>query len=236
MRQTLSHLDNVLVLSGYMKDKFSVHTQSRIYVVPGGVDTREHDVDSSVDTSAPSYILFIGRLHKVKGPSLVLNALPHVINRAGPVSVYLAGTGPEHRALLGMVGQNGLEADVEFLGYVSGDRKVKLIQRAAFVVMPSLYEPFGLVALEAMACGKPVVAARVGGLPDIVRHGETGLLFESGNTAQLADCMVELLLNPELRVQYGRAARQRAESHAWPEIGKQMITVYRECIARFQQG
>jgi 1,4-alpha-glucan branching enzyme len=216
-----------------MKGKLAELTRGHIYLVPGGVDTREYDVAPSSKTSAFSYVLFIGRLHEVKGPGLVLTALPHVVASAGPVSAYFAGTGPEQEHLVTMAKQKGLEDHVRFLGYVSGSRKVDLIQQASFIVVPSLYEPFGLVSLEAMACGKPVIAARVGGIPEVVCHRETGLLFDAGNATQLAECMVELLLNPELRLQYGRAARHRAESYAWPKVGDRMITVYRECMAHF---
>ena len=232
-KQALSRLDSIVVLSSHMKARMTELTRSRVHVVPGGVDIHEYDVAPSLDTSKPSYVLFIGRLHKVKGPRLVLSTLPHVIRSVGPVTVYFAGTGPEQGHLVNMVKQKDLEGNAEFLGYVSGSQKIDLIQQAILVVVPSLYESFDLVSLEAMACGKPVIAARVGGIPEIVRHRETGLLFDPGDTAQLAECIVELLLNPELRLQYGQAARRRVESYAWPEVGDQMIDVYRECMAHY---
>jgi glycosyltransferase involved in cell wall biosynthesis len=78
-----------------------------------------------------------------------------------------------------------------------------------------------------------VIAARVGGIPEIVQHRETGLLFDTGNAAQLAECLVELVLNQALRLQYGCTARRRAESYAWSKVGHQMIAVFRECMAHF---
>lgn len=232
-KQALSRLDNIVVLSSYMKGRLEELTQGHIYVVPGGVDVHEYNIASPLDASTFSHIVFIGKLHKMKGPSLVISALPYVIKTTGPVSVCFAGTGPEHENLTTMTKRKGIERNVRLLGYVSGKRKVDLIQQASFVVVPSLCESFGLVCLEAMACGKPVIASRVGGIPEIIHHRKTGLLFDAGNTTQLAESMVELLQNPGLCLQYGHTARCRAETYAWPEVGERMLSVYRECIGRF---
>ena len=236
MKKTLMQVQDILVLSSHMKNKVAQYTQGQVYVVPGGVDTTQFYVSLAVDSHASSYILFIGRLHRVKGTDLLLSALPQVIGGAAPFLVYLAGTGPEQRHLVRVAKKYGIQDRVKFLGHVSGRHKVELIQQAAFVVMPSWYESFGLVALEAMACGKPVVAARTGGLASIVRHRETGLLYDPGNVDQLTECLVELLLHPKLRCEYGRVARQVAESYSWSRIADQMIAVYRECIAQSGTG
>ena len=119
---------------------------------------------------------------------------------------------------------------MKFLGYVSGRQKIALVQQASVVVVPSLLEAFGIVALEALSCGRPVVASRVGGLQEIVSHGETGLLFDPGNVVQLAESVISLLQDAALRHRYGHNARRASESFAWPSISDKMIKVYVEHV------
>jgi glycosyltransferase involved in cell wall biosynthesis len=97
-------------------------------------------------------------------------------------------------------------------------------------VFPSIYEAFGIVLLEAMACGKPVVASNVGGIPFVVEEGKTGLLFESGNVEDLADKIVTILKDEELREKMGEAGRERAKEFTWDKIAERTVEVYKEIL------
>jgi glycosyltransferase involved in cell wall biosynthesis len=97
-------------------------------------------------------------------------------------------------------------------------------------VFPSIYEPFGIVLLEAMACGKPVVASNVGGIPFVVEEGKTGLLFESGNVEDLADKIMTILENEELGEKMGEAGRERAKEFTWDKIAERTVEVYKEIL------
>jgi len=99
-------------------------------------------------------------------------------------------------------------------------------------VFPSRYEPFGIVLLEAMASGKPVVASKVGGIPFVVEDGKTGLLFERGNVEVLAEKIIMLLRDEELRKRMGEAGRERAKEFTWDKIAKQTVDLYKEILSK----
>jgi len=108
---------------------------------------------------------------------------------------------------------------------------VQLYSHAAVFVCPSIYEPFGLINLEAMACGTPVVASRVGGIPEVVVDGETGWLVEPGDATALGRALREALADPERARRMGEAGRRRVEAQfAWDRIADRTLAVYRDAI------
>ena len=114
---------------------------------------------------------------------------------------------------------------------VTNTEKIELYSHAAVFVCPSIYEPFGLINLEAMACGTPVVASRVGGIPEVVVDGETGRLVEPGDVAALGQALRETLADPERARRMGEAGRGRVEAHfSWDRIADRTIAVYRDAI------
>ena len=123
----------------------------------------------------------------------------------------VAGRGPLEPALRAYAKELGLERAVRFLGHVVPVQRA--IERASVVVVPSLGEGFGMVALEAMERARPVIAASIGGLGDVVRHGETGLLVPAAEVEPLARAIAELARDPERAARMGEAGRRRAEEH-----------------------
>lgn len=154
-------------------------------------------------------ILCPGRLHPCKGQGVLIRALPTVLREAPGVEVVFAGGGTERERLERLAAEVGVWDSVKFAGAVPRTELLGAMGEAAVVVVPSRDEAFGLVNIEAMAMGTPVVASRVGGIPEIVRDGVDGLLFEPENAEELAACLVRLLKNEELRAEMGRNARQR---------------------------
>lgn len=154
-------------------------------------------------------VLCPGRLHPSKGQEVLLRAVPVVAGACGDVRVWFAGAGQERERLEGLAGELGVRDRVEFLGAVPREELLRRMGRASVCVVPSLSEAFGLVNIESMAVGTPVVASRVGGIPEIVRDGVDGLLFEPGNAEELAACLVRVLRDEGLRAEMGRNARQR---------------------------
>jgi starch synthase len=111
------------------------------------------------------------------------------------------------------------------------DEVVQLYSHAAVFVCPSIYEPFGLINLEAMACSTPVVASRVGGIPEVVVDGETGLLVEPGDPAALAAALRRVLDDPARAARMGEAGRRRVEAHfSWDRIADRTLEVYQQAI------
>ncbi len=154
-------------------------------------------------------ILCPGRLHPSKGQDVLLRAVERIVGVMPAVEVVFAGGGTERQKLEEMAGELGVAKKVRFAGALERPQLLAEMARAAVCVVPSRSEAFGLVNIEAMAMGTPVVASRVGGIPEIVRDGVDGFLFEPGNDAELAERLLRILKDRDLREQMGRNARQR---------------------------
>jgi glycogen(starch) synthase len=162
-----------------------------------------------MDFAAPR-LLCVGRVVPQKGFDLAVDALARLTARFPKARLLIAGDGESRPELERQVEALGIETKVDFLGWVDPSRIAALINTSSIVVMPSRFEPFGLVALEAAQMGRPVIASRIDGLPEIVVHGETGLLVPVEDSGALADGIDHLLNRPELACRMGEAARQRA--------------------------
>jgi glycosyltransferase involved in cell wall biosynthesis len=160
-------------------------------------------------------LLCIGRLIPIKGHLVLLRALAQARMRVPDVSLDIAGRGPLAPALKAYVRELGLGDAVRFLGFVSPVEAA--IEEAAIVVVPSIGEGFGMVALEAMERARPVIASSVGGLPEIVADGETGLVVPPADTEALAEAIVTLAGDLGRAAEMGRAGRVRALEEFTPE-------------------
>ena len=174
---------------------------NRVEVVYNGIDC--HTVHASEEDEG--YVLFLGRLSAEKGVDTLLQAHADIADR---VPLIVAGTGP-------------MEADLRaryplarFLGHVTGGELEDTLRRASLVVVPSeWYENCPMSVLEAMAHGKPVIASDIGGIPELVAHEQSGLLFEPGDRKTLQHQMMRLMQKADERAQFGAAARTRVEQH-----------------------
>jgi glycosyltransferase involved in cell wall biosynthesis len=157
-------------------------------------------------------ILFLGRLSSEKGFEIGLEAFALLRSRGINAHLIIAGEGDERPFLEAFAQKFGIQDDVEFTGGIPRDKEAVfyLINRAAFVVMPSHFEAFGLVALESMRMGRPVIASDVGGLPEIISNKETGLLVPPGNISLFASAMQDLLEHPQDTIEMGARAREWA--------------------------
>lgn len=158
-------------------------------------------------------ILCLGRVVPEKGFDIALDALPAVLDCSPDARLLVAGNGRAMPRLKTQAARLGVQDCVEFVGWVDPEQVPELINTATVVAMPSRWrEPFGLVALQAAQMARPVVAARVGGIPEIVIHQQTGLLFEPENSTALAEQIVFLLRNPAEATRMGWTARRRAQN------------------------
>jgi len=158
---------------------------------------------------APGKVVCAGRLHPSKGQATLIEALGQRAADLEGVTLHLLGDGGERAKLEELARRCGLEGRVVFRGAVSREEVLREMASAEVTVVPSLDEAFGLVNIESMSVGTPVVASRVGGIPEIVRDGVDGFLFEPGNDLELGDRLLEVLSDRELREQMGRNARRR---------------------------
>lgn len=180
---------------------------NRIRILPNGIDTDIHHPTYQDD----GYILYFGRISQEKGIKCLSKAYK-ILNETRlfnqrPIKLKIIGDGP----LL-----NELKVkypNIEFLGYQTGNTLNSNIKKASFVVVPSQwYENCSMSVLEAMAYGKPVIGARIGGIPEQIEDYETGLLFEPGNANELAEKIRFLIMHENIRQKMGRLARKRAEN------------------------
>lgn len=229
-RYVLSKILNLVVCSPQMKELVGNMTNSKIYIIPNGIDFEDiRNVQPHKLIEHPN-ILFIGNLVKLKSVDLLIKAIPIIKKSIPNIHIFIGGSGPQENELKNLVKELRIEENVNFLGFVSGDEKYSYYKSTDVFVFPSLYEAFGIVLLEAMACCKPIVASNVGGIPFVVEDGKTGLLFESGNVKDLAEKVITLLKDKGLRDKMGEAGRDKAKEFPWDRIAEQTVEVYKEII------
>ncbi|HEU5150027.1 MAG TPA: glycosyltransferase [Iamia sp.] len=202
---------------------------------PGPRDAARHAAGLA-DLGAVPVVLFVGRLQRLKGLDVVVRALGQTWARdavlvvcGGPSGADGAATVEEVHAL---VAEHGLADRVRFVAPRPHHQLSSLYRAADVVAVPSRSESFGLVALEAAACGRPVVAADVGGLSTLVEHRRTGLLVGSRDPAAWASALDSVLCLPERAERMGRAAAALAAGYGWPTAARSLATVYADVTAR----
>ena len=222
----------------------------KIEVIPPGVDLdRFHPIDplqAKAAIGVPAgkrMVLFVGRIEPLKGVDTLLRAMKQVAEDCGGcegLTVAIVGGDPseseeqmtaEMARLHRLRAELGIEDLVTFLGKRDQDTLPYYYSAAEVVVMPSHYESFGMVALEAMACGTPVIASRVGGLKFSVVHGYTGLHVPVANPNALADAITRLLKNDALRWDLERNSQRIAQNYGWRNISCQVFDLYTAAIA-----
>ena len=223
---------------------------SKVTVIPPGVDVGKfYPIPPD---EAKEYIgvppcgrmlLFVGRIEPLKGLGVLVEAIgmmhQNEVFTDDPFCLVIIGGDPgvnkdqadiEMSRIKGLTEQYGLKNLVTFLGKRNQDSLPYYYSAAEAVVVPSQYESFGMVALEAMACGTPVVASQVGGLAYLVQDGITGYTVPVDEPAQLADRLTVLLQDKNLRDRLGKQAFQVAQDYAWEKITARLVDVYREVI------
>ncbi|MEN4011014.1 MAG: glycosyltransferase [Chloroflexota bacterium] len=188
-------------------------------------------------------ILFVGRIEPLKGLETLLRALAYMQKTSAmtriPHSLVIVGGNPEETPLVvnaemarlqTLVRELDIRDLVLFLGKKDQQTLPYYYSAADVVVVPSHYESFGMVALEAMACGTPVVASQVGGLGFLIRDGVTGYAIPDGEPELLGNRLMELILNPDLRKQLGSQASQLAQDYSWERIAKEIIQLYKDIL------
>jgi glycosyltransferase involved in cell wall biosynthesis len=173
---------------------------------------------------------FVGRLADQKGVQYLIQAAPAVLAKHPDTKFLIVGDGPERAHLEQLANDLKVTQSVEFAGYQPEPRN--LIQTMAVVVIPSIYDPFPLVTLEVMALARPIVGAAVGGIPEAVEDGRTGLLVPPRHPAAIAQALLKLLDDPVLRTAMGAAGRARAKHEFSPgTITAQYTSLYRRLLA-----
>lgn len=181
-------------------------------------------------------IFHVGRQVPEKGGAVLLDAFATVLKSVPEAKLIMAGSGPWGEELRRRARSLGIERKVLFTGYLQDETVQNLYRWAEVAVFPSTYEPFGIVALEAMASGTPVVVSDVGGLSEIVEHEVDGLKTYAGSSSSLSDQILRILGEPELARRLSQAARAKvARDFAWDEIARETTLLYRQILSESAQ-
>lgn len=226
----LQRCDRVIAVSRALAEKvigLGV-SQQKILVISNGVDVARFKPLPLRDRQ--NLILYVGSLIERKGVKFLLAAMPDVVAACPDYRLLIVGEGPQYPMLKQMAESLNIADKVAFLGFQSQDQVRTLMQQAKLLVLPSTEEAQGVVLLEALACGTPVVASKVGGIPEVVTP-EVGVLVPCADTAAISGAILSVLSNRERWLNLSYQARLRAENmYSWKALAKRTISVYKEVL------
>ncbi len=236
----------VIVCSRFMAGQLDDYFQAppdKLDVVPNGVHlggTPFQDADHWLAfrrrfvADEQRMVFHVGRIVYEKGLHVLLDAWPTIIAQA-QARLVIAGTGEQLGSLKAQAAALGLGETVHFAGFVANEDRDRLYHAADLAIFPSLYEPFGIVALEALANACPLVVSDAGGLAEVVQDGVTGLVVPKENPGALADAVIAALARPDMaRARAGAALREIREYYTWPRIACATLDVYERVMAEWQ--
>ena len=233
----------VIVNSKFMKNdlqRLFGLPYEKINVVANGINSttysgveKDYDFRRQYAADNEKIILFMGRLVYEKGVQHLISAMPKILKNYHDAKLVIAGKGGMLDELKAQVEAMGLGQKVYFTGYLNAKQVSKMYKCADISVFPSTYEPFGIVALEAMLAGVPTVVSDVGGLNEIVEHGVDGMKSYAGNPNSLADSIPELLFNPQLCESISKKAKTKVKNeYSWTKIAQDTHFIYQKAICQ----
>ena len=220
--------------------RFLKKYRDKITVIPNGINLDEFNISYSKEECKEKLgllpdkkiILFFGNLSPYKGPDVLVRAMPKIVKDVADTELIFAGKGVMRENLEIQSKKLGVGQNVKFAGFVSDELKPLYFKAADTFVLPSTMstESFGIVNLEAMACGVPIVASNLGGIPDTVKDGENGLLVPPGDPDALADALIYVLENEDVREKRGVNGKNEVKKYSWDKIAEETEKVYLRLI------
>lgn len=236
-KQLIAESDQLIVCSDFMREQllslFQVSGE-KIVVVANGIEL----IDGNVEPEEmfpfiknKKYVFSVGRMVKEKGFETIIEAAKIAKEKGMTIYFIIAGKGPMLERYRKMVTEQELNHYITFIGYISEIERNSLLQRCEVTVFPSLYEPFGIVALEAMILARPTIVSNTGGLKGIVNHKQTGLLMIPGDANSLLENIKWLQQNPQEGIEMGKKSRQMVVSlYGWKRIALQTAHVIEDTL------
>ena len=233
----------VIVNSNYMKNEiqrlFGLPFD-KINVIPNGINLsnftgieRDYDFRRQYAMDNEKIILYVGRLVYEKGVQHLIAAMPKILSNYHDAKLIIAGRGGMMDELRAEASNLGLNDNIYFTGYLNSKQVQKMYKCADVAVFPSTYEPFGIVALEAMLAGVPTVVSDVGGLDEIVTHGVDGMKSYAGNANSIADSVTALLYDHQLATNVSKKAKQKVKDQFnWEKIAQDTHFTYEKAICQ----
>ncbi len=243
-KELIHHSDKVIICSTSMKEEvlhiFDIEPH-KIVMIPNGIDTSIANIIYSKEVLGKfpihlekKMVFSIGRMVKEKGFHTLIEAAKEMERSRPDVYFIIAGKGPMLQEFRHRVEMLGLK-NIHFIGFVTDAEREALFKQCYLAVFPSLYEPFGIVALEAMAYSKPTIVSNVGGLKSIIHHLNTGLLMSSNNPKSFIEQATILLDNEELAIQLGESGKRMVEAmYSWKRIAEDTHRVFEETVLQIR--
>lgn len=220
------------------QSRFLLKHSQKISVIPNGVNREDFNIPYSKQECRQMLglendlmlILFVGNLIMYKGPQFLISAMPRVLENVPNAALVLVGDGPMREGLGRLTARLGVEENVRFTSYVKEREKILYYKASDLFVLPSTMntESFGIVNLEAMASGLPIVASRIGGIPDVVKNQENGILVRPGDPKTLANAIVRLAQNENMRKKMSANSSRKVCDYSWAKIAEVTERLYTE--------
>ncbi|MGI1690457.1 glycogen synthase [Thermoanaerobacter uzonensis] len=242
-RTGIEAADRVIAVSQGSKEdilKYYNISEEKVEVIYNGIDLNQYQkTDRNIARKKygieGKYILFVGRISRQKGITHLIDAVKYLPK---DIKVVLCASSPDTQEVLEEVEQKvKLYDNIIWINRMVGKEEIiELYSNAEVFACPSIYEPFGIINLEAMACKTPVVASATGGIKEVVVHEETGFLVEPGNPEELAKYINILLNNKDLAIKFGENGRKRVEEmFSWESIAKKTYEMYKDVIEKYKK-
>ncbi len=228
----------VITTSYSMKNQLIEHfklPESKIFVINNGIniddfniEVDEKEVKAMLGFSEDEKLIgFVGRMTEQKGPRYFVEAMPKILKRYSSARFVLVGDCWQLNEVKNLVSSYGLDQFVRVVGFVSDETLKKILKACDILVIPSVYEPFGIVALEAMALGTVVIASDVGGLSEIIDNEKNGIKIPPRNPDAIADSVIRLLNDRDFMEFLSTNAKEKVKKYSWREIALKTLEVYK---------
>lgn len=234
-KKTVKKSDAIITITNYVKNLYlKFLDEEKIWVIPLGIDTERFKPVENLNKEENCYeILFTGYLYKIKGVEHLIKAIRIVLEKEKKRNVILriVGEGPEKPRLEKLAEALKIKNKVIFEGFIPYTEIHKYYQKCDIFCFPTLGEPFGKAIVEAMACSKPVIASNIGGPKEIIDNEVNGLLVPPANPEKIAEKIINLLEDKQLRKKIGENARKKAiEKYSWRKISQDYHKLYKSLI------
>lgn len=241
VKKALSKSDIIIALSEHflIMSKFLGKYRTKIKIIPNGINLEDFDtlytkiearenLDLSLDDKI---ILFVGGLTERKGPQVLLKAMPIILRNVPDSRLVLVGSFTDYLKQLERLAKDlGIETNVEFAGFVDDATKMMYYKSADFFVLPSFSEAFPIALLEAAACGLPLVVSNLEAFRTIIEEGYNGLFTKTGDEKDLAEKVIYLLENEDIRKRMSKNTIKKVEDYSWDRVAEEIENVYRRLV------
>lgn len=227
LMQKESKADVIVAVSEFGKLDFLTSysiKNKKVVVIPNGIDSQIFNSDDKSKLVRENTLFYAGVLIPRKGLINLIKALPQVVKEFNDLRVLIAGNGPQKKELLAYSKKLGVYDNISFSGFIPIEELPKYYMSATAFIFPTLKEGFGMVALESMGCGTPVIASNIEPVKSIV--GDTGLFFEKENHISLAEQIITFLSDKNLQIRLSKKAAERAKKFSWDKIALQYMDLY----------